>query len=302
VAGQPGAPPGVPPRTQRSTGAAPRQDPGPAARDRLNLIEQITADAVASDYADSVGQSAPSTRRQRVLIAALALGLAGFVLALGVSARILNAPVVAEQRIALTERVTAADARQDELLSSTAQLRAEVEAARAAELEQILGGAVLAESIAAHELATGYVAVTGPGVVVTLDDAPVAEGEERADLEQVLDSDVQRTVNGLWWAGAEAIAVNGSRLTARTAIRSAADAILVNYRPLRPPYRVEAIGPDTLLDQFLASQDAAELRGVSEQFGIGFSTEPARDLLLPAATSALPENAENIDPEEGEGP
>ena len=300
MAGPPEAPPDAPQGTRRGTGAAPRS--APAARDRLNLIEQITADAVASDYAGSVEQSSPSTRRQRVLVAALALGLAGFVMALGLSARILNAPVVAEQRVALTERVIASEARQDELLASTAQLRAEVEAARAVELERTLGGAALAESIAAHELATGYVAVTGPGVVVTLDDAPVAEGQERDDLEQVLDSDIQRAVNGLWSAGAEAIAVNGSRLTARTAIRSAADAILVNYRPLRPPYRIEAIGPDALLEQFQASQDAAELRGVSEQFGIGFATEPARDLLLPAATSALPDRAEVVDPQEGESP
>ncbi len=300
MAGPPEAPPDAPQGTRRGTGAAPRS--APAARDRLNLIEQITADAVASDYAGSVEQSSPSTRRQRVLVAALALGLAGFVMALGLSARILNAPVVAEQRVALTERVIASEARQDELLASTAQLRADVEAARAVELERTLGGAALAESIAAHELATGYVAVTGPGVVVTLDDAPVAEGQERDDLEQVLDSDIQRAVNGLWSAGAEAIAVNGSRLTARTAIRSAADAILVNYRPLRPPYRVEAIGPDALLEQFQASQDAAELRGVSEQFGIGFATEPARDLLLPAATSALPDSAEVVDPQEGESP
>jgi uncharacterized protein YlxW (UPF0749 family) len=302
VAGPPGPRPGTLRSADAPAGSEGGSAPGPAARDRLNLIEQITADAVASDYTGVVGQSSPGTRRQRVLIAALALGLAGFVLALGISARILNAPVVAEQRSALTERVAEADARQDELLAANLELRAEVEAARAVELERTIGGAALASSIAELELATGYVAVAGSGVVVTLDDAPVAEGEERGDLEQVLDSDVQRAVNGLWWAGAEAIAVNGSRLTARSAIRSAADAILVNYRPLRPPYRIEAIGPDSLLEQFLASQDAAELRGVSAQWDIGFSTEPARDLLLPAATSALPDRAEVVDPQEGVGP
>ena len=55
-------------------------------------------------------------------------------------------------------------------------------------------------------------------------------------------------MNGLWSVGAEAIAVNGQRLTAQSAIRSAAGAILVNYRPLKPPYRVEAIGPPDLAD------------------------------------------------------
>lgn len=282
-------------------GAQPDPSAQPAARDRLNLIELLAADAVASDYPPAPDWPDTPARRQRTLIATVALGLAGFVLALGVSARIINDPIVDEQRTALIERVQAADARQDELLGQTSQLREEVEAARAAELERALGGAALASSIAAAELATGYVAVTGPGVVVTLSDAPVADGELPDDLEQVLDSDVQRAVNGLWSAGAEAIAVNGGRLTARSAIRSAAGAILVNYRPLRPPYRVEAIGSDQLLDRFLASQDAAELRGISEQFGIGFTSESAGDLLLPAATSALPEYAEVIDSEEGDG-
>ena len=56
----------------------------------------------------------------------------------------------------------------------------------------------------------------------------------RSDLEQVLDSDVQRAVNGLWAAGAEAVSVNGSRLTARSAIRSAAGAILVAEQAVEP--------------------------------------------------------------------
>lgn len=291
--------------TSGSSVAGPPSPGGGAAlaRNRLNLIEQISADAVASDYGPSPAEArtAGTSRRQRVLIAALGLGLAGFLLAVGISAQVLNAPIVAEQRQALRDRIEAADARQEQLAADVVALREEVEVARAAELERITGSAVLADTIADFELATGYVAVTGPGVVVTLEDAPVAEGEEVDDLEQVLDSDVQRAVNGLWSAGAEAVAVNGSRLTARSAIRSAAGAILVNYRPLRPPYRVEAIGPESLLDDFLASQDAAALRGVSEQFGIGFSSEAVDDLLLRAATSALPDTAEVIDQEEGEG-
>lgn len=277
-------------------------DDAALARNRMNLIEQITAAAVASDYDSPAGTPGSASRRQRGLIAALGLGLAGFLLAIGVSAQILGAPVVAEQRQALRDRIEAADARQEELGAAVVALRAEVELARAAELERITGSAVLADTIQDFELATGYSAVTGPGAVVTLTDAPVGEGEELDELEQVLDSDVQRAVNGLWAAGAEAVAVNGSRLTARSAIRSAAGAILVNYRPLRPPYLVEAVGPPSLVDDFLATQDAAALRGVSEQFGIGFSAEAADDLLLRAATSALPETAEVIEPEEGDSP
>ena len=65
-------------------------------------------------------------------------------------------------------------------------------------------------------------------------------------------------VNGLWAAGAEAVAVNGQRLTALSAIRSAGDAILVDYRPLTRPYVVVAIGdPRTLQSRFVAGAGRA---------------------------------------------
>ena len=49
--------------------------------------------------------------------------------------------------------------------------------------------------------------------------------------------DLQIVVNGLWDAGAEAISVNGQRLTSKSAIRFAGQAILVNYRPADPALR-----------------------------------------------------------------
>ena len=276
--------------------------PAPAARDRLNLIELITADAVASDYAGAVPEPGPTSRRQRVLVAAIALGLAGFVLAVGVSAQLINAPAVDEQRQALRGRISEQEARQEQLAPAVAELRTQVEAARRAELELVAGGALLARQVREYELVTGYLEVTGPGAVVLLEDAAPDPTSDQPELERVLDSDIQRAVNGLWKAGAEAIAVNGQRLTARSAIRSAAGAILVNYRPLRPPYRVEAIGPESMADAFAGSADAAALRGISEEFGIGFSIEQADDLRLPAATTALPEQAEVVEPGKGDGP
>ena len=152
--------------TARPTGAADTVETlgrpaheGARARNRMNLIDQLTEAAVASDYESPADRDGSTSRRQRGLIAALGLGLAGFLLAIGVSARILGAPVVAEQRQALRDRIEAADARQEELGEAVVALRAEVELARAAELERITGSAALAETIASFELATGYSAV-----------------------------------------------------------------------------------------------------------------------------------------------
>jgi uncharacterized protein YlxW (UPF0749 family) len=264
----------------------------------------ISADAVASDYAGQPPDPLASSRRQRVLVGAIALAVIGFVLALGFSARVLNAPAVDGQRAALVERIDRARTEQATLDTEVGDLRTEVEQARATELERVLGGAAVAREVAALEVMTGYTAVTGPGAVVTLTDAAVDEqaSAEDAELTKVLDSDVQRAVNGLWGAGAEAIAVNGQRLSTRSAIRSAAGAILVNYRPLSPPYRVEAIGPPELAGVFERGADAAHLRDVSQQFGIGFATEQAESLRLPAATSPMPERATVIGPVEGGAP
>ena len=44
---------------------------------------------------------------------------------------------------------------------------------------------------------------------MVVDDAPGAT----TDKQQVLDQDLQQLVNGLWLVGAEAISINGHRLT-----------------------------------------------------------------------------------------
>jgi uncharacterized protein YlxW (UPF0749 family) len=98
-------------------------------------------------------------------------------------------------------------------------------------------------------------------------------------------------VNGLWAAGAEAIAINGQRLTATTAIRNAGQAILVAYRPLQPPYVISAIGdPDTLPARFEDTVGGAYLRLIGQTYGIRSREEvhagtDGDALRLPAADS-----------------
>ncbi len=281
----------------------PRAD-APGAHERVNLIAQITDAAVASDYPPRPGgtRGGAQARRQRLLVAAVALGLAGFVLALGVSSQVLNAPAVDSLRAQLIERVEAADSRNRELVDVSGALRDDLRAAQQEGLGVSGAGRTVADEVAELELVTGYTAAVGPGALVTLDDAPPDETSEDPELERVLDKDLQLAVNGLWAAGAEAIAVNGQRLTAQSAIRSAGGAILVNYRPLKPPYRVEAIGPQNLAGRFEQTPDAAQLRDVSAQFGIGLTASPVDELRLRPATTPLPEDAQVVESNEGNAP
>jgi uncharacterized protein YlxW (UPF0749 family) len=110
----------------------------------------------------------------------------------------------------------------------------------------------------------------------------------------VLDVDLQHAANGLWAAGAEAIAINGQRLTTLSAIRTAGSAILVDFRPLSPPYTLDAIGdPKSMAAKFADGADGRYLFALKTQYGIRFDTTTKDHLSLPAAnqlsvTEAVP--------------
>lgn len=113
----------------------------------------------------------------------------------------------------------------------------------------------------------GALPVTGPGLSITLDDDAVTNPEGR-----VRDVDLQILVNALWSVGAEAISINGERVSSATALRTAGQAILVNLVPLSPPYRVEVIGDAGELQVGLAQTRAAgHLAGLRESYGVDVS-------------------------------
>ena len=126
----------------------------------------------------------------------------------------------------------------------------------------------------------GTVALRGRGLIVTLSDSG-QRAPEGADVEafRIHDVDLQLVVNALFAAGAEAVAVNNSRMVATTPIRSAGDTIVVNFRPLSPPYKVTAIGADR--QEFEDSEIARRFRRWTMLFGLGFSLA-TEELTVPA--------------------
>ena len=72
--------------------------------------------------------------------------------------------------------------------------------------------------------------------------------------------DIRTVVEELWLAGAEAIAVNGERITPTTAIIDIGTSVLVNSAYLAPPYQVTAIGPPDLYDRLSESPGVRRLR------------------------------------------
>lgn len=138
------------------------------------------------------------------------------------------------------------------------------------------------------KLRTGYSAVQGPGVRATVDDNP--DGDE---TQTVRDSDLALLVNGLWSAGAEAIAINGQRLTATTPIANVGPAIHIGPRPVNPPYTVRAIGnPATMQADFANSSTGVAFNSLRTSLGLPFSMENVDSLSLPAASGPRLRNAE----------
>ena len=176
----------------------------------------------------------------------------------------------------------------DDLARRTDGLRSAVGALRDTALGDTTAARQLAGSLQTLGAVTGALPVRGPGVVLTLDDAPtspdggVARGGTVAQ-GRVQDRDLQDVVNGLWAAGAEAVAVNGLRLTALTAIRSAGEAILVDFRPLSPPYVVQAVGDRNGLQAgFGAGPAGGRLASLASLLRLRYTIEGADHLTLPA--------------------
>jgi len=123
---------------------------------------------------------------------------------------------------------------------------------------------------------TGEQSATGPGVRVRVDNGPGADG-------LVADTDLQLLVNGLWYAGAEAVSVDGERIGSLTSIRAAGDAITVNFRSIRVPYDVVALGdPDSLLTRFSQSPTGQYWEARHRQARVRFDMKASSDAVVPA--------------------
>jgi uncharacterized protein YlxW (UPF0749 family) len=186
-----------------------------------------------------------------------------------------------EARTMLEKEILERRAQADELSAQGTVLSEEIDALQTDALADV--DPDLLSTLQADGVANGSIAVTGPGLVITLQDAPAGVGaDDQSFNKKVQDGDLQQVVNSLWASGAEAIAINGQRLTPLSAVRSAGEAILVDLQPLIGPYRVEAIGdPATLETEFARSTAPAYLSTISSTWGIQNSRIAQSKLSLP---------------------
>lgn len=135
-------------------------------------------------------------------------------------------------------------------------------------------------------LVMGLVSVSGPGLVVTLDDSSLRESPSGNLNDLVIHSqDVQAAANGLWSAGAEALAVSGQRVVPTSAILCVGNTLLINGTVHSPPYRFLAVGRD-LKDEFLSNSLVQRLADDADRFDLGFEVEERESVTVPAYRGA----------------
>lgn len=262
----------------------------------MSLLNNVIDHAVDDGYAEASARRAaeggglPRTVRAKLGLAA-GLVLAAAVVTLGAAEARVSAPVVAKERQDLINRIDSETSAADRLEQDVEGLRTEVGERQRKALDQ--HGGDQAELVA---LLSGATPVHGPGVKLVVDDAKGSdtggggprESSGFSDTGRVRDRDMQRVVNGLWESGAEAVSINGQRMTALSAIRAAGDAILVDNKPLVPPYTILAVGDGQRLSTtFQDSADGQYLHALQENFGIRTSISAEGDVRLPAAPSLI---------------
>ena len=216
----------------------------------------------------------------------LAAGLLGF-LAVLAAAEPRTAPGRETRRLELADLIVLQDARVREHREEIQGLEARLEEIRATGDQGGVGG-LLAQAERLARL-SGGAALEGPGVTVTLEDSSASNSPTGDPNDLVIhEQDIQTVVNALWAAGAEALSVNGERLTGTSAVRCAGNTLLLHGEVHSPPYEIRAIGDPEALSATLPGQAGmGRLLEDVRAFGLGLEIEPGPVAIPERSTAEL---------------
>lgn len=168
--------------------------PAPDRKDEsMDLLNDILEQAVDPGYAAAASKNPRPGRHRLGLFVVMAV--VGTLVAISAVQSLRAASAIEQQRTDLIAEVQHGNDRIEDQRARIAELQAETDEQRRHVLAGDEAAADNTDRIEALAPTAGAVAMSGPGLVIVVDDATA----ERADgLNRVLDSDLQLLVNGLW--------------------------------------------------------------------------------------------------------
>ncbi|HEX8940352.1 MAG TPA: DUF881 domain-containing protein [Candidatus Limnocylindrales bacterium] len=236
----------------------------------------------------------------------VALGLALLTLGFLVAAQVRSEPprvrYTTQERPPLVETARQLQQQQDQLKARIVQLRGQIGSLEQGSQGNAAAVKTLNDQLQQARIAAGLVALKGPGLVLQFQDstATVPAGGNQADY-LVSARDLRTAMDELWLAGAEAIAINGERIVASTAIVDIGGSILVNSAYQAGPYQVAAIGPADLYDRLKVRVGWIDfLRARVEPFNLRVGLAEPPEVDVPAYAGAV--NLRYARPDESPAP
>ncbi len=226
----------------------------------------------------------------QLTLGAALLGL-GFLIAAQLASEGPRVRYTTQERSPLVETAEGLQAQQETLKHRILDLRSQIGAVEGTGEGSAATVHQLNDDLEHARIAAGLIPLRGTGIVLQLDDSlqPVAGGATELDY-LVGSRDLRTVIDQLWLAGAEAIAVNGERITPTSSVVDIGSSILVNSAYLTPPYQVTALGPAGLYDRLSAGPDFIDfIRARAETYGIrvSFAEPPSVDVPAFAGTVSL---------------
>lgn len=241
------------------------------------LLTRVIESSLDSDYAVAAQRAeAPTTRHRGGLVA---LALFGILVGVAIVQTTREADINSASRAVLLEQISqrrdSLSGQQrdlEKLRQEVTQLGVQLNAMQSSSRDS-------QRRLDRLERSTGFAAVRGPGLKLTVTDGP---GHD--DATRVRAQDLAILVDALYNAGAEAVSINDQRLTALTSLHNSGTSIGIDAVSLRSPYVVRALGdPRTLRPRLQESTHGLRWANLVSQLSFGYDISEERRMTLPAA-------------------
>ncbi len=249
----------------------------------MGLLNYLTATSMDEDY-EHVSR-VRSTRSGASMgtpgrVAVVVLAAFGVLVATAGLQTARSADITANSHDELVKQVITRKAQLSDRRDLVDSLESEVRTLRSVQIDAAVADRAVQSRLASLGVEAGALPTVGPGITIEVDNGPASD-----DKAEILDVDLQRMVNGLWEVGAEAISINGQRLTALTAVRTAGSSVTVNLQRISPPYTLSVIGdPGTLPSDFIDTPGGQWWLDLRSLYGVRFEINvPDERVTLPAA-------------------